>query len=206
MQKNYLILYADLEFIVGAIGTGYGTPHIINIEGDILQWLYFFNDPHQHTVSFGKRYKKHYMDGEVNYYGKFLNAIENKDTTFSLRHIDYPLIDLLDVSGMLKLWESEYSHTMQSVPEAIPTLIAFSSSISELAKQNFVDYLKRKGFDIESFTIPLSELALQKLFLDGKVNPDDGGATLMIEATNATLHFTKLVYHDQYFLKDGDVK
>lgn len=205
-MQDYLILYVDVEFIVGAISTGYGNPHIINIEGDILQWLYFFNDPHQHTVSFGKRYKKHYMDGEVNYYGKFLHSIENKDATFSLRHVDYPLIELLEVSGMLKMWEMEYNHTTQSVPETIPTLLTYSSSISDLAKQNFVDYLKGKGFDIKSYTIPLSELALKKLLIDGKINSDDGKATLMIEATNATLHFTKLVYHDQYFMKDGDVK
>lgn len=204
-MQNYLILYVDVEFIVGAIGTGYGNPHIISIEGDILQWLYFFNDPHQHTVSFGKRYKKHYMDGEVNYYGKFLHSIENKDTSFSLRHVDYPLIEMLEVSGMLKMWETEYNHTTQSVPETIPTLLTFSSSISDLAKQNFVDYLKGKGFDIKSYTIPLSELALKKLLIDGRINSDDGKATLMIEATNATLHFTKLVYHDQYFMKDGDV-
>ena len=205
-MQDYLILYVDVEFIVGAISTGYGNPHVINIEGDILQWLYFFNDPHQHTVSFGKRYKKHYMDGEVNYYGKFLHSIENKDATFSLRHVDYPLIELLEVSGMLKMWEMEYNHTTQSVPETIPTLLTYSSSISDLAKQNFVDYLKGKGFDIKSYTIPLSELALKKLLIDGKINSDDGKATLMIEATNATLHFTKLVYHDQYFMKDGDVR
>ncbi len=205
-MQDYLILYVDVEFIVGAIGTGYGNPHVINIEGDILQWLYFFNDPHQHTVSFGKRYKKHYMDGEVNYYGKFLHSIENKDAIFSLRHVDYPLIELLEVSGMLKMWEMEYNHTTQSVPETIPTLLTFSSSISDLAKQNFVDYLKGKGFDIKSYTIPLSELALKKLLIDGRINSDDEKATLMIEATNATLHFTKLVYHDQYFMKDGDVK
>lgn len=205
-MQNYLILYVDVEFIVGAIGTGYGNPHVISIEGDILQWLYFFNDPHQHTVSFGKKYKKHYMDGEVNYYGKFLHSIENKDASFSLRHVDYPLIEMLEVSGMLKMWETEYNHTTQSVPETIPTLLTFSSSISDLAKQNFVDYLRVKGFDIKSYIIPLSELALKKLLIDGKINPDDGKATLMIEATNATLHFTKLVYHDQYFMKDGDVK
>ena len=130
-MQDYLILYVDVEFIVGAISTGYGNPHVINIEGDILQWLYFFNDPHQHTVSFGKRYKKHYMDGEVNYYGKFLHSIENKDATFSLRHVDYPLIELLEVSGMLKMWEMEYNHTTQSVPETIPTLLTYSSSLSD---------------------------------------------------------------------------
>ena len=171
-----------------------------------MQWLYFFNDPHQHTVSFGKKYKKHYMDGEVNYYGKFLHSIENKDATFSLRHADYPLLEMLEVSGMLKMWKTEYGHTTQSALETIPTLLTFSSSISDLAKQNFVDYLKVKGFDINSYTIPLSELVLQKLLVEGEVNPVDGKSSLMIEATNATLHFTKLVYHDRYFLKDGDVK
>lgn len=206
-MQNYLILYVDVEFIVGVVGTGYGNPHIIKCGNDILQWLYFFNDPHQHTVTFGKRYKKHYMDGEVNYYGRFLGSIESDDVTFSLRHVDYPLIELLDVSGLLNLWKSEYCHINQSVPDKTPTLLAFSSSISDLSKQSFVDYLKDKGFDIKSYTIPLAELALQKLLVDGKINSNEGkGAVLMMEATNATLHFTKLVYHDQYFLKDGDVK
>lgn len=206
-MPNYLIIYVDVEFIVCAIGTGYEAhPYIVRSDNDILQWLYFFNDPHQHNVSFGKRYKKHYMEGEVNYYGRFPGSIENAGKTFSLRHADYPLIELLEESGMLKLWRDEYSHHTQTVPDTIPTLLTFSSSITDFAKKPFVDYLKGKRFDIKSYTIPLAELVFQKLLREGHANTTPESASVVIEATNATLHFTKLVYHDQYFLKDGDVK
>ena len=204
--ENHLMLYVDVEFIVGAIGTGYGVPHLIKIEEEALQWLYFFNDPYLNSVSFGKKYKKHYLDGELNYYGKFMEGIADNNTKFSLRHVPYPLVEMLDVSKMLDLWKAEYYQVTQTNPDAIPTLVTFSSSISDLSKQNFVDYLKRKGFDIKSYTIPLAELALKKLLIDKKIKAGNEKPTLMLEATNSTLHFTKLVYHDEYFLKDGDVK
>lgn len=206
MPANYLVLHIDMEFIVGAISTGYGTPHPILVDGDPLMWLYFFNDPNYHRVSFGKGYKKHYMDREYNYYGKFLKNIEDDRQEFSLRHVQYPLVELLEESGMLKIWKEEYAKVTYTTSTEIPTLLSFSSTIGDLAKQRFVDYIRKKGFDVQSYTIPLSELAFFRLFEENEVNITAGHSALMLEATNATLHFTKLTYADNYFLRDGDVK
>lgn len=206
MPANYLVLHIDMEFIVGAISTGYGTPHPILVDGDPLMWLYFFNDPNYHRVSFGKGYKKHYMDREYNYYGKFLKNIEDDRQEFSLRHVQYPLVELLEESGMLKIWKEEYAKVTYTTSTEIPTLLSFSSTIGDLAKQRFVDYISKKGFDVQSYTIPLSELAFFRLFEENEVNITAGHSALMLEATNATLHFTKLTYADNYFLRDGDVK
>ncbi len=206
MPANYLVLHIDMEFIVGAISTGYGTPHPILVDDDPLMWLYFFNDPNYHRVSFGKGYKKHYMDREYNYYGKFLKNIEDDRQEFSLRHGQLPLVELLAESGMLKIWKEEYAKVTYTTPTEIPTLLSFSSTIGDLAKQRFVDYIRKKGFDVQSYTIPLSELAFFRLFEENEVNITAGHSALMLEATNATLHFTKLTYADNYFLRDGDVK
>lgn len=206
MPANYLVLHIDMEFIVGAISTGYGTPHPILVDDDPLMWLYFFNDPNYHRVSFGKGYKKHYMDREYNYYGKFLKNIEDDRQEFSLRHFQHPLVELLEESGMLKIWKEEYAKVTYTTPTEIPTLLSFSSTIGDLAKQRFVDYIRKKGFDVQSYTIPLSELAFFRLFEENKVNITAGHSALMLEATNATLHFTKLTYADNYFLRDGNVK
>lgn len=207
-MSQYLVLFVDMEFIVGAICTGYEAPRPIQVNGESLMWLYFFNDPFQQRVSFGKGYKRRYMDGESNYYGHFFTLIENDENTFSLRHADfrYPDIELLRESGMLDLWRSQFEKVIQSSTEIVPTLLTFSPSISDLSKQKFVDFIKKNGFDVKSYTIPLAELAYFKLLEDGKINLSDCRSTMMLEATNSTLHFSKLTYADNYFLKDGDVE
>ena len=207
-MENYLILYIDVEIIVGVVSTGYGSPHLVgqNPKGDGLMWLYFFNDPCRHEVSYGKNYKSHFLDGEYNYYGDFLSCIEDEENGFELRHTKYPLVDLLDMSGMLEEWKQSYANVTQTTPEVIPTLLTFSSSVSDLAKQRFVDYVRGKGFDVKSYTIPLSELAVYKLVLDNKVEVADGRTARMLDATNSVLHLSKLTCSDNYFLKDGEQK
>ena len=209
-KENYLILYVDVEFIVGVVSSDYGLPHLVGQDAgnDSLMWLYFFNDPSpsRHEVSYGKNYKSHFLDGEFNYYGNFLSNIENEENGFELRHVTYPLIDLLDVSGMLNVWRQSFVNVTQTELDEIPTLLTFSSSVSDLAKQRFVDYVRSKGFDVKSYTIPLSELALYRLVLDEKINAAAGRTALMLEATNSVLHFSKLTCSDEYFIKDGKVK
>ncbi|MBR6847238.1 MAG: hypothetical protein IKM74_03815 [Bacteroidales bacterium] len=207
-MDQYLVLFVDVEFIAGAICTGYDAPRPIQVDGESLIWLYFFNDPFQQRVSFGKGYKRRYMNGESNYYGHFFTLIENDENTFSLRHSDfhYPAIELLKASGMLDLWRSQYEQVTQTSTETIPSLLTFSPSISDLSKQRFVDFVKKNNFDVKSYTIPLAELAYFKLLQDGKINLTNCRSTMMLEATNSTLHFSKLTYSDNYFLKDGDVE
>jgi len=207
-MDSYLVLFVDMEFIVGAVCTGYDAPRPIQVDGENLMWLYFFNDPFQQRVSFGKGYKRPFMDGQNNYFGHFFTLIENDENTFSLRHSDYryPVIELLKESGMLDVWRNQFVQVTQYPTDNVPTLVTFSSSISDLSKQKFVDYIMKNGFDVKSYTIPLAELAYFKLLEDGKINLAKCRSTMMLEATNSTLHFSKLTYSDNYFLKDGEVK
>lgn len=206
-MKSYLILHIDEEFIVGAVGADYGTPHYIRLDdGSSLMWLYFYNDPNLHKVTFGKGYKKPSMDRKPNYIGKFLQSIESTTNKFVLRYTPYPLIELLEESGMMALWKEQYCTHTQSNPDSIPTLLSFSASISDLSKQNFVEYLREHGFNIHSYTIPLAELALKRLLRQNNLKVTAGSTALFLEATNATLHLTKLTYSDGYFLKDGTTK
>ena len=207
-MDSFLVLFVDLEFIVGAVCTGYDAPRPIQADGENLMWLYFFNDPFQQRVSFGKGYKRPFMDGQNNYFGRFFTLIENGENTFSLRHSDYlyPVIELLKESGMMDVWRNQFVQVTQYPTENVPTLVTFSSSISDLSKQKFVDYIKKNGFDVKSYTIPLAELAYFKLLEDGEINVAKCRSTMMLEATNSTLHFIRLTYSDNYFLKDGEVK
>ena len=153
-----LVLHIDVDFIVGAICADNGTSSpIINGQEELL-WLYFFNNPHQNSISYGKDNKTHFNNSEVNYYGKFFEKIEKQQETFILRGIEHPVIDLLKESGLLENIRETYYHKTLDNTDNIPTLLTFSSSISDNAKQKTVDYLKNNAFEIKSYTIPLAEL------------------------------------------------
>lgn len=200
---SYLVLHIDVDFIVGTICADNGTSSpIINGQEELL-WLYFFNNPHQNSISYGKDNKTHFNNSEVNYYGKFFEKIEIQQETFILRGIEHPVIDLLKESGLLEnIRETYYQKTLDNT-ENISTLLTFSSSISDNAKQKTVDYLKNNAFEIKSYTIPLAELVSYHALSNKKVKAVNGGVAIFLEATNPTLHLMKLSLSDNYFLLDG---
>jgi len=198
-----LVLHIDVDFIVGAICADNGTSSpIINGQEELL-WLYFFNNPHQNSISYGKDNKTHFNNSEVNYYGKFFEKIEKQQETFILRGIEHPVIDLLKESGLLENIRETYYHKTLDNTDNIPTLLTFSSSISDNAKQKTVDYLKNNAFEIKSYTIPLAELVSYHALSNKKVKVANGSVAIFLEATNPTLHLMKLSLSDNYFLLDG---
>lgn len=199
---SYLALHIDVEFIVGVVCADNGTSFpIINGKEELL-WLYFFNNPHQNTISYGKDNKTHFNNSEVNYYGKFFEKIEREQDTFLLRSIEHPVIDLLKESGLLETLKKAYKQKTLDSIESVPTLITFSSSISDNAKQKTVEYLKKNGFQIDSYTIPLAELTCYQALNQKGLKARNGDIAIFLEATNATLHLMKLSLLDNYFLKD----
>ena len=84
---SYLLLHIDTEFIVGAVSADNGNSYPVTNGNDDLLWLYFFNNPHQNRISFGKDNKTHYNSNEVNYYGRFFEMVENEQETFTIRGI-----------------------------------------------------------------------------------------------------------------------
>ncbi len=200
---SYLVLHIDVDFIVGAICADNGTSSPIINGQEELFWLYFFNNPHQNSISYGKDNKTHFNNSEVNYYGKFFEKIEKQQETFILRGIEHPVIDLLKESGLLENIRETYYHKTLDNSDNIPTLLTFSSSISDNAKQKFVDYLKNNAFEIKSYTIPLAELVSYHALSNKKVKIANGSVAIFLEATNPTLHLMKLSLSDNYFLLDG---
>jgi tetratricopeptide (TPR) repeat protein len=203
---SYLVLHIDMEFIVGAVCADNGNSYPVTNGADDLLWLYFFNNPHQNRVSFGKDNRTHYNNKEVNYYGRFFELVENEQETFTIRGIQKKSIELLEYSDLLKTLKEKYESVTHDNTNQIPTLITFSLSISELAKQKTVEYLKKQGFQIASYTIPLSELTCYYPFSKKEFIPANGDAVLLLAATNTSLHLMKLVFSDNYFMIDGEVK
>ena len=202
---SYLVLHIDVEFIVGVVCADNGTSHQITHGNEDLLWLYFHNNPHQNVITFGKDHKPHFNHSEVNYYGKFFESIEKDIEKFSLRGIEHPVIELLEESRLLNTCRTAFREKTLDSADLIPTLITFSSSIGDNAKQKTVDYLKKNGFQINSYTIPIAELTCYHALNQGGLKVANGSAAIFMEASNSTLHLMKLVLSDNYFLK-GDGK
>lgn len=203
---SYLVLHIDVEFIVGTVCADNGNSYPINNGNEDLLWLYFFNNPHHNRISFGKENKIHFNDKEINYYGRFFDLIENDQNTFAIRGIQKKAIELLEYSGLVKTLKEAYSSITRDTPVETPTLITFSNSIGELAKQKTTEYLKSQGFKIDSYTIPLSELACYYPYSRKEFMPANGNIILLLAATNTSLHLKKLLFSDNYFMLDSEVK
>lgn len=200
---SYLVMHIDLEFIVGTVCADNGTSYLITNGNEDFLWLFFFNNPHQNSISFGKDNKSHFNNSEINYYGKYFDKIEREQESFTLRGIEHPVIDLLKESGLLQIIRKTYQQKTLDNTENIPTLITFSSSIRDSAKQKTVDYFTKNNFRIDSYTIPLSELSTYYALHKNNLKVSNGNLVVFLEATNPNLHLMKLSYSDNYFLLDG---
>ena len=201
---NYLVIHIDVDFIAATICTDNGMSVPITQDNENLLWLYFFNNPHQDRVSFGKENRNHYNERKVNYYGNFTEKINDETQTFTIRGIKKPLIEILEYADLIKMLKSNFVSVTKESDNAIPTLITFSLSISDLSKQTLVNYFSKKGFDIKSYTIPLSELTCYSLYSKKKLSIANGDSVMFFSATNATLHVMKMVFSENYFMIDGE--
>jgi tetratricopeptide (TPR) repeat protein len=202
---DYLVIHIDVDFIAGTVCTGSGMDVPITQGNENLLWLYFFNNPHQDRVSFGKENRNHYNERKVNYYGNFTEKINDKTETFTIRGIQKPLIEILEYADLINTLKSKFVSVTKGNDESIPTLITFSLSISDLSKQTLVNYFSKKGFYIESYTIPLPELTCYSLYIKNKLSIANGGSVMFLSATNATLHIMKMVFSENYFMIDGEI-
>ena len=203
---NYVVLYVDLEFIVGAVCTDNGNSFPITNGNDELLYLYFYNDPHSNKITFGRSNRDNAKKEINNYYGKFFDIAIDGHTKFKKGEFQKDAIELLQYSDLLKTIKDKYADVTKEKSEVISTLIVFSLSISDLAKQKTVEYLKARGFQIDSYTIPIAELAGYYPFSKKSFLPANGSTIILLTATNSALYIMKLVYSDNYFILDGDVK
>jgi tetratricopeptide (TPR) repeat protein len=202
---NYLVLHIDLEFIVGIVCANNGNSYPVTNGRDDLLWLYFFNDPRSNKITFGKGNRDNANKETTNYYGKFFNIITDGYTTFKSGEFQKNAIELLQYSNLLKTVKDKFADVTKECDENIPTLLTFSMSISDLAKQKTVDYFKSQGFQI-NYTIPLAELVGYYPFSKKEFVPANGSPILLLAATNATLHIVKLGFSNDYFILNGNHK
>jgi len=203
---NYLVIHIDKDFISGTVCVGNATSVPITQGSENMLWLYFFNNPHQDRISFGRENRNHYNERKVNYYGNFTEKITDETETFTIRGIKKSIIELLEYSDLINLLKSSFAKVTKESIDNIPTLITFSLSISDLSKQTLVDYFSMIGFDIKSYTIPLSELTCYSLFSKKKCTVANGSSVIFLSATNATLHIMKMVFSENYFMIDGEIE
>lgn len=201
---DYLAIHIDKDFLAGTICAN-DNCHLYPIKdgNDDFLWLYFYNDPYQNIVSFGKENQRHYNKGEINYYGDFIELIEDINNTFSIGEYHYPIIELLRYSRLLEKLKRTFVEKTHGSSENIPTLLTFSLSVNELAKQKLVEYFNLQGFNILSYTIPLSELICFYAKTNNNVNFGNGNIVAFLEASNSDLHLMKLMFSSDYFLLDG---
>ena len=208
---NCLVLYVDLDFIAGIVHVNGQTYPVVGNE-EVFLWLYFFNNQHGNTVTYGKNNKIPFDKGEPNYYGRFFELIEDDSAVFPFGGIKRPAIELLKVSGLLDSMIRKYREVTHEVPEQIPTLISFSPSISDLAKQKIVTYLRQTSFDVPqpifsqtkfnilAHSISPAELAAHYCHLiTAEYNVEAGDAVLFLKATNSSLRLMTLVFTGEYF-------
>lgn len=203
---NYVVLHIDLEFIAGVVCTGDGNSYPITNGKDELLYLYFYNDPHTNKITFGKSNRDNVNREATNYYGKFFKIITDGHTSFKRGEFQKEAIELLQYSELLQTIKVKYSEVTKENTEDIHTLITFSLSISDLAKQKTVEYLRKQGFKIDSYTIPLAELVGYYPHSRKEFLPSNGSTIVLLAATNATLHIMKLVFSNSYFMLDGEMK
>lgn len=203
-MRNYLALHFDTDFLVGTICADEGNLSFPIINGnDECLWLYFYNDPYSGNISFGKENQKHCNQCTTNYIGNFIELIENENNTFQLGEYEYPIIEILRLSKLLEKLKNNFSTQTYESYENIPTLLTFSLSINELAKKTIVDYLKKQGFNIISYTIPIAELACKYAIVNNNIGFTNGNIVIFVEATNTNLHFANLIFTVDYFLSNG---
>lgn len=206
-MMNYLALHFDTDFLVGTICADEGNLSFpIKNGNDECLWLYFYNDPYSGNISFGKENQKHCNQCTTNYIGNFIELIENENNTFQLGEYEYPIIEILRLSKLLEKLKNNFSTQTYESYENIPTLLTFSLSINELAKKTIVDYLKKQGFDIISYTIPIAELACKYAIENNNIDFTNGSIVIFVEATNTNLHFANLIFTVDYFLTNGQAE
>jgi tetratricopeptide (TPR) repeat protein len=203
-MDNYLVLHFDLEFIAAVVWQSNGNHFSIENENEEFLWLYFFNDTYQNRITYGKSNRKHFYDPERdNYFGDFYKKILDRNEKFLINGIERPVIDLLDNSGILKLFFDKYNEVYpDDQRDIIPTLITFSQTIGEQSKQKIVEYLTSKNFKVDSYTLPLAELATYYYWKKSEITFSQGNVVIFLCATNSTLHLSKLYFTDDYYLQD----
>lgn len=201
-MNSFLLLHIDVEFIAGAICIGNGKYLPISKENDEFLWLYFYNDPTSNRVTFGKGYKKHFNNLEINYFGRFFETITDENNNFLYHGNPHPIIELLEYSGLIDLLKERYAQVTFNPPVEIPTLVTFSQSINDLSKVKTIEYLSLRNFSIKSYSIPISELICYHYWKEGQIDEKKGKTVVLLKATNSTLHLSKLIFTDAYFLND----
>jgi tetratricopeptide (TPR) repeat protein len=208
---NCLVLYIDLDFIAGIVHVN-GQAHPVAGSEEVFLWLYFFNNQHGNTVTYGRNNKIPFDKGEPNYYGRFFELIQDDAAVFPFGGIQRPAIELLKVSGLLDAAIGKYMEVTLEVPEQIPTLISFAPSMSDSAKHKITTYLRQTSFDMPSpifsqtkFNILADSVSPAELAAHycrrtlGEHLVNKGDNVLFLKATNSSLRLMTLVLAENYF-------
>ena len=203
-MQEYLVLHADKTFIAAIFYAANNKWFPIHKKDEEFLSLFFYCDPHEDRISYGKTYERHFLNNETNYFGDFFKIISDEKTKFPVRSHNLPAVELLKESGLLdELKTIFYTKSNSSCESEIPTLISFSDNIADAPKKVFIDFLSNNHFRIDSFTIPLSELIAHYYWQANKFEAYTGNEVVLLTAINADLSINLLRLCEGYFIRDN---
>ncbi|MDY0278428.1 MAG: hypothetical protein RBQ97_10140, partial [Acholeplasma sp.] len=202
---DYLILHIDLDFINGVIFTP-DTGQICAIKSKDNRdperfWLFFENDQFNHRIRYKKEYRQKVFDKMPGFIGNFMLR-DLKNESFLLDDQNYELPELLEVSGILPSIKSQFFEKTGS--DLIKTMVAFSDNLPLSNKDAIVYFLNKKGFSIETYSIPLPELLCYHQN-NSSNQRKHAKIIFVLDAWNDNLNLSVLYKEDSYYTRRPDM-
>lgn len=198
-MSAYLQLFIDTDYIIPVVDTYDGNLQKYSSEDGTRLWLYFYDSPYKSGVDSGRSNKAGFESGLPGYIGNFWQNIE-KNTTYNNGIAEVAFCDLLEHSGILKKLRDFYSESVGEVP-TIPLVCIFSDSITLVARKKFLQYMKERFFEVLSYSIPMSELAIAKMLHGHRsIHPQFGDKIMQFQSSGKDLLLSYLTFDGSAFL------
>ncbi len=202
MERDRLILYIDPEFILPVVTAAGGTYYEFTGSDDHCLWTYFHRDDNAGRISFGQSYRRNYYEqlAEQNYYGDIWSKITDPEACFEFNGVRSGYINLLGSAGIIRELTTFYYSAGGGREGDIATVLIFSEAIPDGARKEFMRYLGEMGFTVESYSVPLRELAITNFTEQTGLQPHPHNKVLVMQSTGGDIYISHLVCDgEKYF-------
>lgn len=198
-QSTYLQLYLDTDYILPvAVGADGNLVKYSNSEGECQLWLYFSKSASSDVYESGSAQKSNFEAGLSNNFGNFWEKISNGETVASE---PFGYVDLLEVSGLL-CYLRDWCKAVLGTPTPF-VVLNFATTIDVKARRVFVDYLKKKDFNVLSYSIEINNLIADKIVHDHRTTMQCsfGDQLLILQSTGRVLLLSTLTWCGDSFMQ-----
>ncbi|MCC8019849.1 MAG: hypothetical protein LIO85_08780 [Rikenellaceae bacterium] len=195
MERDRLILYIDPEFILPVVTAAGGTYYEFTGSDDHCLWTYFHRDDNAGRISFGQSYRRNYYEqlAEQNYYGDIWSKITDPEGCYEFNGVRSGYINLLGSSGIIRELTTFYFTAGNGREGDISTVLIFSDAITDGARKEFIRYLGEMGFTVESYSVPLRELAITNFTEQTSLEPNAHNRVMVMQSTGGDIYISHLV-------------